>query len=138
YIKNAHGHSEESVSFNVQPRRTGQVLIGSSRQYGASTGDVEPRMIRMLIERAVQYMPGLRDLRAIRCWTGFRAATPDSLPIIGPHPSDPRLVLATGHEGLGLTTSLMTARLVAHHVAGCDCPIDHRPFLPSRFAELRR
>ncbi|MFZ4575698.1 MAG: NAD(P)/FAD-dependent oxidoreductase [Phycisphaerales bacterium] len=136
YIKNAHGHSEESVSFNVQPRRTGQMLIGSSRQYGASTSEVEPRMIRMLIERAVQYMPGLRDLRAIRCWTGFRAASPDSLPIIGPHPTRHGLVLATGHEGLGLTTSLMTARLVAMHIAGCASAIDHRPYLPSRFAEL--
>jgi len=34
YLKSAHSVSGDSVAFNVQPRRTGQVLIGSSRQYG--------------------------------------------------------------------------------------------------------
>ena len=31
YLKSAHGAANESVAFNVQPRATGQVLIGSSR-----------------------------------------------------------------------------------------------------------
>ena len=34
YLKSAHSHSTSSVAFNVQPRKTGQILIGSSRQYG--------------------------------------------------------------------------------------------------------
>ena len=34
YLKSAHGIGAESVAFNVQPRTTGQVLIGSSRQFG--------------------------------------------------------------------------------------------------------
>ena len=36
YLKSAHSVTSDSVAFNVQPRRTGQLLIGSSRQYGAS------------------------------------------------------------------------------------------------------
>ena len=36
YLKSAHSVSSDSVAFNVQPRRTGQILIGSSRQYGWS------------------------------------------------------------------------------------------------------
>jgi len=136
YIKNAHGHSDESVSFNVQPRPSGQLLIGSSRQYNAPNADVEPHIIRALIERAMNYLPNLSSLRALRCWTGFRAATPDSLPIIGPHPRDPSLILATGHEGLGLTTSLGTARIVASLIASTPTPVSAAPFLPSRFPEL--
>src|SRR5271155_4733890 len=41
YLKSAHSVSSDSVAFNVQPRRTGQVLIGSSRQYGAHHAGVD-------------------------------------------------------------------------------------------------
>ncbi|MBV8123285.1 MAG: FAD-dependent oxidoreductase, partial [Paucibacter sp.] len=72
----------------------------------------------------------------IRCWTGFRAATPDSLPIIGPHPTHPGLWLAVGHEGLGVTTAPGTARLLAAQITGAAPPFDARPYLAQRFEEL--
>src|SRR5947207_15168730 len=34
YLTSAHAMTSESVAFNVQPRSTGQVLIGSSRELG--------------------------------------------------------------------------------------------------------
>ena len=43
YLKSAHGSADESVAFNVQPRATGQVLIGSSRQFGATHTAVDSR-----------------------------------------------------------------------------------------------
>jgi glycine/D-amino acid oxidase-like deaminating enzyme len=135
YLKSAHGSDASSVAFNVQPRATGQLLIGSSRQFDVDDPSVEPAMIRRMIDRALLYMPALARLSAIRAWTGFRAATPDSLPIIGPHPEDPRLILATGHEGLGITTSMGTAELVADHLLGRESQIPSTPYLPSRFLE---
>jgi D-hydroxyproline dehydrogenase subunit beta len=138
YLKSAHGSDPASVAFNVQPRATGQLLIGSSRQYDVEDPAVEPSMVRKMIDRALLYMPGLANLSAIRTWTGFRAATPDSLPIIGPHPEDPRLLLAAGHEGLGITTSLGTAELIADHLAGRDPAIPAEPYLPSRFLDAAR
>jgi D-hydroxyproline dehydrogenase subunit beta len=134
YIKNAHGHSDESVSFNVQPRPNGQILIGSSRQYTATDASVEPRMLAAVLDKACSYMPGLLDVKILRAWCGFRAASPDSLPIIGPHPAIPGLFIATGHEGLGLTTSLGTAALLASAVTGEPPPFPAEPYLPSRFA----
>src|ERR1700753_1450913 len=41
YLKSAHSISTDSVAFNVQPRKTGQLLIGSSRQYGAEKSTVD-------------------------------------------------------------------------------------------------
>ena len=35
YLKSAHKLTENSVAFNIQPRQTGQLLIGSSRQFGS-------------------------------------------------------------------------------------------------------
>ena len=133
YLKSAHGSDTDSVAFNVQPRATGQLLIGSSRQYDVVDPAVEPRMIRRMIDQALRFMPGLAGLSAIRAWTGFRAATPDSLPIVGPHPDIPGLYLAAGHEGLGITTSLGTAELLADLVAGRPAAIPTDPYLPARF-----
>jgi glycine/D-amino acid oxidase-like deaminating enzyme len=138
YLKSAHGDSSESVAFNVQPRATGQVLIGSSRQYGATHGAIDAPVLRRMLRRALAYMPALAARRVIRAWTGFRAATPDKLPLIGPHPRDARIWLATGHEGLGITTATGTAHLVACGIAGRAPRIAAEPYLPARFPELRR
>ncbi|MDB5355441.1 MAG: dependent oxidoreductase [Phycisphaerales bacterium] len=132
YLKSAHGSDGDSVAFNVQPRPTGQLLIGSSRQFGAEGGAVEYRMIHRMLARATAYMPGLAGLSAIRTWTGFRAATPDSLPFIGPHAEDAKLLVAAGHEGLGITTSLATAELIIDHLLGRESKIPAAPYLPSR------
>jgi len=138
YIKNAHGHADESVSFNVQPRPTGQILIGSSRSYHDQTQEIDDRMMRIMLERAVEYLPALADRRVLRMWTGFRAATPDSLPIIGHHPIVKSVLIASGHEGLGLTNSLATAHLICSSLTGTAPEIDPSPYLPERFASSLR
>ena len=47
--------------------------------------------------------------------------------------NDPTVFLATGHEGLGITTSLATARLLSDYFAGRKSLIPLEPYLPSRF-----
>lgn len=135
YLKSAHTVSSDSVAFNVQPRRTGQILIGSSRQYGAEHKEVDHDILRRMLQRAQEYMPGIGPMSAVRTWTGFRAATPDKLPLIGPWPKDKTLFLATGHEGLGITTSLATARILVDTITGAKAEIPIEPYLPSRAGE---
>jgi len=136
YLKSAHSVSADSVAFNVQPRRTGQLLIGSSRQYGAEHREVDHGILARMVERAEHYMPALAETSAIRVWTGFRAATPDKLPLIGPWAEDSTVFLATGHEGLGITTSLATARLLADQLVGATSAISREPYLPSRTGSM--
>jgi glycine/D-amino acid oxidase-like deaminating enzyme len=116
----------------VQPRKTGQVLIGSSRQYDVEDKEVNNAILLRMLQRAQEYMPDLAQMSTIRVWTGFRAATPDKLPLIGPWPGDPTVFLATGHEGLGITTSLATARILVDQIAGRKAEIPIEPYLPSR------
>jgi glycine/D-amino acid oxidase-like deaminating enzyme len=141
YLKSAHPVANEaavsdspafSVAFNVQPRRTGQILIGSSRQFGAEHKEIDHEILTRMLQRAQQYMPGLEAMPAMRTWIGFRAATPDKLPLIGPWPGDESLYLATGHEGLGITTSLATARILVDQITGVQPEIPVEPYLPSR------
>ncbi len=132
YLKSAHVTTTDSVACNVQPKANGQLLIGSSRQYGAEGGEVEDRMLARIFERAAEYLPTLPSLTIQRTWTGFRSATPDKLPLIGPSAKDKTVFLATGHEGLGITTSLATAQLLADVVGDRTPSIPIEPYLPYR------
>jgi glycine/D-amino acid oxidase-like deaminating enzyme len=135
YLTSAHGHANESVAFNIQPRATGQVLIGSSRQYGEARTDIDAPVLARMLSRAIEYMPGLAALSVIRAWTGFRAATDDKLPLLGPAPHREGVYLATGHEGLGITTSLGSAALLTDLILDRSPAIPIEPYLPSRAVE---
>jgi len=137
YLKSAHSTATDSVAFNAQPRGTGQVLIGSSRQYDAPQAGIDSSILSRMLRRAGEYLPRLAELRVIRCWTGFRAATPDKLPLIGPVAANDCLYLATGHEGLGITTSLATAKLVVDQIIGRPSAIAREPYLPGRRQEAQ-
>ena len=140
YLKSAHSLTADSVAFNIQPRTTGQLLIGSSRQFGVADSSVDVSILTRMLERAIEFLPALGKLSALRAWTGFRAATPDKLPLIGPAmlarstSAHERLYLATGHEGLGITTSLGTAKLLVDQIMNRSPAIPIQPYLPSRIA----
>jgi D-hydroxyproline dehydrogenase subunit beta len=135
YLKSAHSFTSESVAFNIQPRKTGQMLLGSSRQFDKDGSEVDHAILSCMISRAEEFIPNLGRLSAIRTWTGFRAATPDKLPLIGPVPGHENLFLATGHEGLGITTSLGTAELLVDQLLRRETEIPAAPYLPGRVYE---
>ena len=132
YLASAHVMTSESVAFNVQPRRTGQVLVGSSRELVGWDASINRRILARMLERAMDFLPSLSRAPVIRCWTGFRPATPDKLPLIGRWEPTPGLWIAAGHEGLGITTSLATGQLIADQVAGRATAIPCEAFAPMR------
>jgi glycine/D-amino acid oxidase-like deaminating enzyme len=125
----------ESVAFNIQPRTTGQMLLGSSREFCGWDGSINRSIVTRMIARGIEYMPSLAELPALRIWTGFRPCTQDSLPLIGSWPAIAGLYVAAGHEGLGITTSLGTAELVTSAIAGEKPAFDPAPYHPSRALE---
>ncbi|MBC3808003.1 FAD-binding oxidoreductase [Undibacterium seohonense] len=132
YIKSAHASDGDSVAFNLQPRPTGQVFVGSSRQFDITHKEIDNDILRKMLMQACSYVPALANLKTIRAWTGFRAATPDGLPYIGPHPNRPHVWMATGHEGLGITTSLATAEILKDQICGLPSQIDVAAYWPTR------
>ncbi|MGE7956672.1 NAD(P)/FAD-dependent oxidoreductase [Pseudomonas sp. NPDC089530] len=136
YAASAHASNGTSVAFNVQPRPTGQLLIGSSRQFDSLDPAIELEVLTPMLQRAVSYLPALAQLNGIRAWTGFRAATPDGLPILGQHPQEKGLWLAVGHEGLGVTTAPGSGRLLTSLMLGERPDIDAHPYRPERFPKL--
>lgn len=133
YVTSAHNAKGPSTACNIQPRPTGQLFIGASRQFGTTDPQVEGWMLAKMLKRAAQYMPGLARLNGIRAWTGFRAASPDGLPLVGQHPQRQGLWLAVGHEGLGVTTAPGTADLLVAQLFNETPPLAAHPYLPQRF-----
>ncbi|MEI2719129.1 MAG: FAD-dependent oxidoreductase [Gemmatimonadales bacterium] len=132
YLHSAHSFGGASVAFNVQPRRNGQLLIGSSRELVGTDPTINRPLVHAMLARAIGYLPALANVRALRTWVGFRPATADKLPLIGPWPKVPGVWIAAGHEGLGITMATGTADLIVAGLTGSAPPVDPAPFRPDR------
>lgn len=65
-------------------------------------------------------------------WVGPRPMTPDGLPYLGRVPGHERVVVAAGHNMIGLTLAPVTGRVVAGLVTADDPGIDLAPFALDR------
>jgi len=133
YLKSAHSISSDSVAFNVQPRKTGQLLIGSSRQFGAEHSSVDAPILSRMLRRARSTCPGFPNCHYSNV-DRFPRATPDKLPLIG------RCLRAAAVAGdrarrPRITTSLGTGRLLADQVLRRPTAIPFEPYLPGRKQE---
>ncbi|MES2148666.1 MAG: FAD-dependent oxidoreductase [Pseudomonadota bacterium] len=137
YGQSAAGADALAVAANVQPRPTGQWLVGSCRQDGQSDTRLDPSVLARMLRSAIALLPELGQMQIVRAWTGMRPATPDGRPLIGPHPWREHLWLAGGHEGLGVTTSFASAELLADQLMGRGGALDGAPYLPARFESMR-
>jgi len=132
YLHSAHTMSGASVAFNVQPRATGQLLIGSSRELTGREAGINHALLRDMLHRAIEFVPALAGCGAVRAWTGFRPATPDKLPLIGKWDAMDGVWVATGHEGLGITMAPGTAEMIVALMMDRTPPVDPLPFSPTR------
>ena len=116
--------------FVVTPMAHGQRLAGTV-EFGA--GGQPPSWARasILAEHAARLFG--RPVQPTDRWQGDRPTLPDYLPALGPAPSMPNLILAAGHQHLGLTLAATTARLVTALLTGQPPGADLRPFDPARF-----
>jgi len=119
-----------SVAMNLHPRADGSVLVGASREWAGFDGSVDPRVVDRLLAKVREFAPPLSEWPRAGTRAGFRPATPDHLPWIGRMPDAPDLLVAAGHEGLGVTESLGTARLVLDAFLDRASPIPPEPYRP--------
>ena len=116
----------------LQPLPSGQILIGSSREF-ADDREVDRTRLAQIARRAAKMVPVLARRRIIRTYAGLRPWTPDGRPLIGATREVEGLMIATGHAGEGNTRALITARLIGDLMAGATPPIDPGPLSPDRF-----
>ncbi len=66
-------------------------------------------------------------------WLGHRPTMPDSLPVIGYSKTSDRVILAFGHQHIGLTLGGITGRIVTDLIHGKTPDLDISKFSPTRF-----
>lgn len=122
---------DNDFHFAASSMETGLRISGMMEFAGLDAPESE-RRYSILAKLARRMVP---DLDGDPCdrWMGHRPVVPDTLPVIGPLPRHPAILLAFGHGQLGLTGAPMTGRIVAALAAGEKPNIDLRPYRPERF-----
>ena len=100
----------------VVPRLSGECLFGATVEDGVADRDVTLDGLAWLLEEAFNTVPGVGPRRFLRAWAGLRPATEDGLPVVGPWPGAPGLLVATGHYRNGILFTPVTARLIRDYV----------------------
>ncbi|HSM84269.1 MAG TPA: glycine oxidase ThiO [Nodosilinea sp.] len=101
----------------IVPRRDGRIVLGATSQAVGFAPHNTARGVSQLLKCAIALLPQLADFTLDETWWGYRPATPDEWPILGPGPAA-NLTLATGHYRNGILLTPITAQLVAQAVLG--------------------
>lgn len=116
------------------PRANGIVFAGATVEDVGFRRRTTKAGLRQLRSMANALVPQLASAKHLFEWAGLRPATPDGLPVIGPVPEMPHLILASGHYRNGILLGPITGRLVAQGVVGGDWSATDAAFSPARFA----
>ncbi|MGE4550814.1 MAG: FAD-dependent oxidoreductase [Opitutales bacterium] len=107
--------------------------LGSTMEFAGYDESLDPKRYGLLLKGAENYLrePHCEPIETI--WYGWRPMTHVSIPIIGPCPGREKVILATGHNMLGLSMATATGKLVAEMVTGSKPHISPTPFSADRF-----
>jgi D-amino-acid dehydrogenase len=98
------------------------------------TDAFRPRRIKAMVAAAHPYLKSADWHGRTNEWMGSRVLTPDGLPAIGRLPGTRRVIVATGHNMLGLMLAPSTGQMVTD-ILTADTPFEAaRPFDPDRLA----
>ncbi len=96
----------------IVPRQDGRIVLGATSQEVGFTPHNTAAGLHQLLGNAIALLPMLADFPLEQTWWGYRPATPDEWPILGPGPAE-NLTLATGHYRNGILLAPITAHLIA-------------------------
>lgn len=116
----------------VTPHADGYRL-GSMMEFAGYDPVVDPRRLQLLRDGASPYLHEPYCEPVEEQWCGWRPMTYDSVPIIDRSPIMNNVMIAAGHNMLGLSMSPATGRLVAELLSGTPPHIDPAPYSVKRF-----
>ncbi|MFI5455008.1 MAG: NAD(P)/FAD-dependent oxidoreductase [Isosphaerales bacterium] len=116
----------------VTPFQSGYRL-GSTMEFAGYDESIRPERLRLLRDGATGYLHEPYCEPVQEEWYGWRPMTYDSLPIIDRSPKYENVIIAAGHNMLGLSMAPATGRLVAELAEGAQPHIDPAPYRAGRF-----
>jgi len=101
--------------------RDGRVIFGAGLVFGEppelEATDVRKGSPGALLDRLQKRVrglhPALREVRFEAAWAGPIAFAEDSIPLLGPHPANPRVLVSGGYAGHGVALSVRAGKLLA-------------------------
>lgn len=120
----------------ITPFRTGYRL-GSTMEFAGYDDTIRPERLQLLRDGARHYLRhpdevAASDTPGTDSWYGWRPMTPDGRPFIDFAPRFRNVLIAAGHNMIGMSTGPGTGRLVAEMLSGESPHFDPRPFRLSR------
>jgi D-amino-acid dehydrogenase len=91
------------------------------------------RRVEAIVRGAREFMNVPETIRYHEIWRGLRPCTPDGVPILGRTARYPNLLLATGHQMLGLQSATGSGKLISDLTLGRPTDVDPKPFRADRF-----
>jgi D-amino-acid dehydrogenase len=107
--------------------------LGSIMEFIGYDAILNRHRLEFLTNGASHYLKTPIGEPVVEEWWGWRPMTYDSVPIIGPVPVHPNVLLATGHSMLGLSMAPGTGKLVSEMVMGQQPHVDPSPYAVTRF-----
>ncbi len=109
------------------------VIVGATREEADFQVAVTEEGIGWLQESAGRLVPRLAEGERIAAWAGLRPKTPDNQPILGALPGWENVLIAVGHNSIGIMTGALTGQVMAELLITGQMPQVARPFTLERF-----
>lgn len=114
-----------------------RLRIGGTVEFDGTMDRFNPSRIERIVRAARPYLTGIDWEARTEEWVGPRPMTPDGLPLIGRVNASGRVVVAAGHNMLGLTLGPASAELAINAIGGHQMPGWSAPFDANRFGSRR-
>lgn len=126
--------------FYAVPRADGRLALGATVEEKGFDLSVTAGAVHELLREGYRALPDIAEMELVQTKVGLRPATPDNAPLLGTHPRQRCLVMATGHFRNGILLAPATGELVAAELTGESLPgnlaaLDLDAFRPDRFAD---
>jgi glycine oxidase len=110
------------------------ILVGATREERGFDTTVAQEGTTWLLDRATRLVPVLHESEIEARWAGLRPRTPDSQPILGAVPPWENVLVATGHNSVGIILSAITGQCIAEMAITGRAPAIIQPFSIERFS----
>jgi D-amino-acid dehydrogenase len=123
--------TEQKVAVSPTP---GRIRLSGTMEIGARAGRISPTRIKGIREAGVQALGDWAgSTTPLNTFAGDRPMTPDGLPIIGFLPGSENVLIATGHQMLGITLAVPTGEAIAETIRTGRAPDHLKALAPGRF-----
>ncbi|MBA2677754.1 MAG: glycine oxidase ThiO [Ktedonobacteraceae bacterium] len=116
--------------------RGSSILVGATKEERGFDQTVTRQGTAWLASTAARLVPALAESKIQAAWAGLRPKTPDNHPILGSLPPWENVLVAAGHNSIGIILSALTGQCIAEMLVAGSPPPLIQPFSIERFLSL--